>query len=204
MRISSIPYFDNPFYLYNGKELDMMSGLNSYNYGARQYYSVEPAWDRVDPLAEKYYNSSPYSYCYSNSVNFVDPLGVDTLSDEQLAIIVGNPVLRELITSFAQNAEKVNVGSYYDIGTSTQAGVSAEYSHAEGMVVFLGGDDAGYHPFIGFRFNGDDVDHSAFNGTYGYGKLSVGVTFGGGNTQIKGQVGPKQPISTLIAVGGIR
>ena len=30
------------------KELDMMSGLNSYDYGARQYYSVVPAWDRVE------------------------------------------------------------------------------------------------------------------------------------------------------------
>ena len=39
---------------YNGKELDLMHGLNTYDYGARQYYSVIPIWDRVDPLAEKY------------------------------------------------------------------------------------------------------------------------------------------------------
>ena len=41
MRISSIPYFCNPSfrkYKYNGKELDMMSGLNNFDYGARQYY----------------------------------------------------------------------------------------------------------------------------------------------------------------------
>ena len=80
MRISSIPYFDNPSYHYNGKELDMMSGLNSYDYGARQYYSVVPGWDRIDPLAEKYYNISPYAYCANNPVNAIDPDGRDWYS----------------------------------------------------------------------------------------------------------------------------
>ncbi len=76
------PYCDNTTknadmqkFKYNGKELDMMSGLNSYDYGARQYYSVVPAWDRVDPLAEKYYNISPYAYCANNPISFIDPNG---------------------------------------------------------------------------------------------------------------------------------
>ncbi len=58
MRIISIPYSDYLSYFYNGKELDMMSGLNSYDYGARQYYSVVPAFDRIDPHAENYYSVS--------------------------------------------------------------------------------------------------------------------------------------------------
>ena len=62
---------------YNGKELDMMHGLNAYDYGARQYYSPLPVWDRVDPLAEKYYNVSPYAYCHNNPVNRIDPDGMD-------------------------------------------------------------------------------------------------------------------------------
>ena len=57
------------------KELDMMSGLNSYDYGARQYHSVMPAWERVDPLCEKYYNISPYAYCGNNPVKYIDPDG---------------------------------------------------------------------------------------------------------------------------------
>jgi hypothetical protein len=36
--------------MYNGKEFDNMHGLNTYDYGARQYYSVLPVWDRPDPL----------------------------------------------------------------------------------------------------------------------------------------------------------
>ncbi len=56
----------------------MMSGLNSYDYGARQYYSVVPAWDRVDPLAEKYYSISPYAYCMGNPIRFIDKDGRST------------------------------------------------------------------------------------------------------------------------------
>lgn len=38
--------------LKNGKELDLMHGLNTYDYGARQYDPILAKWDRVDPLAE--------------------------------------------------------------------------------------------------------------------------------------------------------
>ena len=62
-------------YRYNGKELDKMHGLNTYDYGARQYNPVTARWDRVDPLAEKYYSISPYVYCAGNPVKFVDPDG---------------------------------------------------------------------------------------------------------------------------------
>ena len=48
---------------YNGKELDRMHGLDTYDYGARQYNPVTARWDRVDPLCEKYYAISPYAYC---------------------------------------------------------------------------------------------------------------------------------------------
>ena len=63
---------------YNGKEFDMMHGLNTYDYGARQYHPLLPLWDRVDPLAEKYYSTSPYAYCLGNPVNYVDPDGKST------------------------------------------------------------------------------------------------------------------------------
>ena len=62
---------------YNGKELDMMHGLNTYDYGARQYYSVVPAWDRIDPLCEEDYGISPYVYCHDNPINRIDPDGND-------------------------------------------------------------------------------------------------------------------------------
>ena len=53
-----------------------MYGLNSYDYGARQYYSAIPMWDRVDPMAERYYNVSPYIYCAGDPINKFDPDGM--------------------------------------------------------------------------------------------------------------------------------
>ena len=62
-------------YKYNGKELDLMHGLNTYDYGARQHDPILARWDRIDPLCEKYYNVSPYAYCVNNPVRFIDPDG---------------------------------------------------------------------------------------------------------------------------------
>ena len=59
-------------YKYNGKEFDELHGLNTYDYGARQYAPLLPMWDRVDPLAEKYYGVSPYAYCLGNPINHID------------------------------------------------------------------------------------------------------------------------------------
>lgn len=60
---------------YNGKWFEPMSGINLYDYGARQYYAALPTWDRIDPLCEKYYSISPYAYCANNPVNRIDPDG---------------------------------------------------------------------------------------------------------------------------------
>lgn len=52
-----------------------MHGLNTYDYGARQYNPVTARWDRVDPLAHEYYGVSPYVYCMNNPIMLVDPDG---------------------------------------------------------------------------------------------------------------------------------
>ena len=62
-------------YKYNGKELDVRKGLNWYDYGARQYDAVLGRWHAVDPLAEKYYEVSPYIYCANDPVKNVDSDG---------------------------------------------------------------------------------------------------------------------------------
>ena len=64
-------------YKYNGKELDLMHGLNTYDHGARQHDPILCRWDRIDPLCEKYYNVSPYAYCNNSPINAVDPDGRD-------------------------------------------------------------------------------------------------------------------------------
>ena len=52
-----------------------MHGLNTYDYGARQYYAALPIWDRVDPLCEKDYGTSPYVYCGNDPIKHIDPDG---------------------------------------------------------------------------------------------------------------------------------
>lgn len=59
----------------------MMHGLNTYDYGARQMDPVICQWTTVDPLAEKYYNVSPYAYCANNPVNAVDLDGLKIVTD---------------------------------------------------------------------------------------------------------------------------
>ena len=81
---------------YNGKELDRMHGLDTYDYGARQYNPVTARWDRMDPLCEKYYSISPYVYCMNNPVMFLDPDGrtveADSLSQMNICVIRPIPV----------------------------------------------------------------------------------------------------------------
>ncbi len=60
-------------YKYNGKELDRHHGLDWYDYGARWYNDI--SWMTPDPLAEKYYEVSPYMYCLGNPVKYIDPDG---------------------------------------------------------------------------------------------------------------------------------
>lgn len=73
----------NQAYKYNGKELDRMHGLDWYDYGARNYDAALPVWTTVDPLAEKYYNSSTYAYCANNPIIYIDPDGRDWVNSKK-------------------------------------------------------------------------------------------------------------------------
>ena len=91
-------------YKYTGKELDLTHGLNTYDHGARQNYSILGVWDRVDPLAEKYYNISQYAVCGNNPIKFIDTNG-----DSIVAKAFG----------FAENTALLEAGLYQIIsGTS--------------------------------------------------------------------------------------
>lgn len=62
---------------YNGKEWIEMHGLDEYDSQARMYYPAIMHTTTLDPLAEKYYNISPYAWCGNNPVNYIDPFGMD-------------------------------------------------------------------------------------------------------------------------------
>ena len=117
------PYSDNRItsmnpklqpYKYTGKELDLVHGLNTYDHGARQNYSALGVWDRVDPLAEKYYNMSPYAVCGDNPQFIIDSKG-DTLTmlgaqtDVNSAIDIYNKGLGEFYTVSANDKGNLSI-----------------------------------------------------------------------------------------------
>ena len=88
---------------YNVKELDRTHGLDWYDYVARRYDGMR--FTTVDPLAEKYYEVSPYAYCGDNPVNRIDPFGLDYWS-------TNNPdLIAQFIADFKANR---NVKQLYE------------------------------------------------------------------------------------------
>ncbi|WP_051891349.1 DUF6443 domain-containing protein [Chryseobacterium sp. JM1] len=67
----------NYTYGYNGKEFQ--SETKMYDYGARMYMPELGRWGVTDPLAEKYFNISPYAYAANNPIIYVDPNGMDVI-----------------------------------------------------------------------------------------------------------------------------
>ena len=91
-------------YKYSQKELDMANGLNQYDFGARWYSHSTALFTTQDPLAEKYYALSPYTYCAANPLKYTDSSGefLETLWD------VANVVLG--VGSLVDNVKQGNVG----------------------------------------------------------------------------------------------
>jgi len=67
--------------LYAGKQLNKQefsdgTGLDWYNFGARQYDQQIGMWHSADPLAEEATSLTPYHFCNNNPVVFSDPTGM--------------------------------------------------------------------------------------------------------------------------------
>jgi len=60
---------------FGSKELDSDIGLNWYDFGARRYDMQLGRWTGMDPLADKYYGTSPFAYVANNPVKYIDPDG---------------------------------------------------------------------------------------------------------------------------------
>ncbi|MCK0115184.1 RHS repeat-associated core domain-containing protein, partial [Gelidibacter sp. F63206] len=69
---------DHP-YGFNGKEESNELGLNTLDFGARNYMPDLVRWGNIDPHAESYYSLSPYTAMANNPINFIDPDGMDIL-----------------------------------------------------------------------------------------------------------------------------
>jgi RHS repeat-associated protein len=103
-------------YKYNGKELN---GFYWHDYGARFQDPVVGRWWLPDPLAEKYYNISPYAYCANNPIRYIDPDGEDIKiffeldgkiyswvfngSNQQQGLDINNQFVTDFITAYDYN-----------------------------------------------------------------------------------------------------
>jgi RHS repeat-associated protein len=66
-------------YGYGGKEENDELGLEWLDFHARNYDASIGRWMNIDPHADNYYNSSPYTYALNNPLYFVDPDGKDNI-----------------------------------------------------------------------------------------------------------------------------
>ncbi|TGN21646.1 RHS repeat-associated core domain-containing protein [Empedobacter tilapiae] len=66
-------------YKYNGKELQDDFNINLYDYGARNYDPTIGRWFNIDPLAEKYYGITPYSFALNSPILYTDPNGKEII-----------------------------------------------------------------------------------------------------------------------------
>lgn len=99
----------NNRFKFNGKEDQTVGALGLLDYGARMYDGQIGRWLSMDPLAEKYYSTSPYVYCVNNPINYFDP-------DGKRGIPVRPPVRRGY-----RNGGRPNPYAFYPRGVKPQS-----------------------------------------------------------------------------------
>lgn len=113
----------NTPYKFNGKELDVETGL--YYYHARYYDPKTSVWLSVDPLAEKTPSESSYAYCGNNPIMFIDPDGRLKLGAKmsigvgQGNIGLGTEWLGIKTALFGHNGYNLTVNINFDTKTKT-------------------------------------------------------------------------------------
>lgn len=120
---------------YNGKELDRMHGLDWYDYGARHMTPDVGRFTTMDPLAEKYYHTSPYAYCADNPINAIDINGDSIYMDQQsikaflnglkekehVSLKFNNGILDpSSISENAQNSDDIFLKDLYEIASDSR------------------------------------------------------------------------------------
>ena len=103
---------------YVGKEFDHMYGLDWYDHGARMYDAARLAWDRMEPLYDKYYPLNTYLYSGNNPINSIDDDGnriivwyKDKIGNDQSFVFTGqetkelpqNQFVRDFIQAYFYN-----------------------------------------------------------------------------------------------------
>lgn len=118
-------------HVYRGGRLDREAGLDLYDFAARQ---LDPALGRTttqDPMAEKYYSISPYTWCASNPIKHVDPTGKESINGINMNEKNAKNVIPGLLNKY-QNTNKIVVFSH-----GNETGTALVYSVKKWRVEFL-------------------------------------------------------------------
>lgn len=97
--------------LYSGKEIEHMQGLNTYDFGARQYYPCFPIWDRIDSECEKHPETSPYVFCNCNPIKYADNDGRDykvTINENVITVSAKISAMEEDYDAALEAAQFIN------------------------------------------------------------------------------------------------
>lgn len=125
--------FVKPYkYKYNGKELQDELNLNIYDYGARNYDPALGRWMNVDPLAEKFPNQSPYSFCFNNPVYFIDPDGMAPKPPKLNGITtVANVMSSQKWINYNNNIVRTTTFLGFEVSRSSKHKQCADYSRLQ-------------------------------------------------------------------------
>lgn len=102
---------------YNSKEFVEMHGLDEYDSKARWYYPAICRTTTMDPLAEKYYSTSPYAWCGNNPIKHVDRNGkwIESAWDAANVVIGVNSLITNIQEHNIQDAVIDGAGLILDV-----------------------------------------------------------------------------------------
>ncbi len=95
--------------LYGGKEWLGADGRDEYDFHARRHAPHLARFTTPDPMAEKYYDISPYAYCAGNPIFFTDPTGDSLYVAPEYRETLNNS-LREVFGKNADNFQYTESG----------------------------------------------------------------------------------------------
>lgn len=136
-----------------------MHGLDEYDYHARGMYPALMRFSTIDPLAEKYYSFSPYSYCGNNPIIYIDPDGRKRIKVEILNFSMSSGFIGASLNLFGLVGGEITVApgggvrnaisGYVLIDTNSKdIGVGGSFEHTdykysiEGQAHFINGSSS--------------------------------------------------------------
>ena len=128
------------------------------DFGARLYDPRTAAWLAPDPLSEKYYPISPYTYCAGNPVNLIDPEGKDIWEFDEYGRIVSHTEHTDADTFYL--VDKDESGNYvraftYDSNGEVQfRSISFEYKTIQNYGFVEG---AGFSFKVNSNYKGNEL-----------------------------------------------